>query len=231
MPILFTLGMIVMLGFVSYATFRTSDVLKVWTPEQNLLLIPSENIVRLVMIAVCIGLGFLSPVGPKELGWLPANPLGDIGIGIVVGVSISLVAAPLTTWVIRHHPEWYSDIILRSIQPRTRWEWPLVILALLPAVMVEELLFRSLLLGGFSPYVNVLYFAIAAAILFGLLHYPQGQYGVMAVTVVALVLSALFLWRESLLVIVVAHWVTNIGQLIQAERYDKHNSTGDHAST
>jgi len=226
MPILFTIGMLIMLGFVSYATFRTSDVLKTSPPEENLLLIPSENIVRLVMIAVCIGLGFLSPVGPKELGWIPSDPLGDIGIGIVVGVGISLVAAPLTAWVIRHHPEWYSDIVLRSILPGNRREWVLVILALLPAVLVEELLFRSLLLGGFSPYVNVVYFAVAASILFGLLHYPQGEYGVVAVTVVALILSALFLWRESLLVIVVAHWVTNIGQLIQAERYDKRTSAG-----
>ncbi len=226
MPILFSLGMLVMLGFVSYATFRTSDVLKTWTPEENLLLIPSENIVRLVMIALCIGLGLVSPVVPKALGWIPADPLGDIGIGIVVGISISVVTAPLTVWVIRHHPEWYSDIVLRSIQPRTRREWPLVILALLSAVLVEELLFRSLLLGSFSPYVNILYFAIAASILFGLLHYPQGEYGVVIVTVAALILSALFLWRESLLVIVVAHWVTNIGQLIQAERYEKRNSAG-----
>jgi len=224
MPILFTLGMIIMLGFVSYATFRTSDVLKTWTPEENLLLIPSENVVRLVMIAMCIGLGFLSPVGPEELGWIPADPLGDIGIGIVVGVSISLVMAPLTIWVIRHHPEWYSDIVLRSVQPRTRREWPLVILSLLSAVLVEELLFRSLLLGGISPYVNVVYFAVAASILFGLLHRPQGEWGMVAVTVVALLLSALFLWRESLLVIVVAHWVTNIGQLIQAELYEKRSA-------
>jgi len=224
MPIVFTVGMIIMLGFVSYATYRTGDVLETWTPEENLLLNPPENVIRLVMIALCIGLGLLSPVGPKELGWIPTDPLGDIGIGIVVGVSISLVAAPITTWVIHHHPEWYSDVVLRSIQPRTRREWPLVILALLSAVLVEELIFRSLLLGGFSPYVNVVYFAIAAAILFGLLHFPQGQYGVVAVIIVALVLSALFLWRESLLVIVVAHWVTNIGQLIQANRYDKNSS-------
>ncbi len=226
MPITFAVGMIIMLGFVSYATYRTSDVLETWTPEENLLLIPAENVVRLVMIVLCIGLGLLSPVGPKELGWLPTDPLGDIGIGIVVGVSISLVAAPLTTWVISHHPEWYSDVVLRSIQPRSRREWPLVILALLSAVLVEELLFRSLLLGGFSPYVNVVYFAVAASIFFGLLHFHQGKYGIVAVIVVALILSSLFLWRESLLVIVVAHWVTNIGQLIQAERYDKRNSMG-----
>ena len=220
MPILFTIGMLIMLGFVSYATFRTSEILQTWTPEENLLLIPAENIVRLVMIALCIGLGLLSPVAPKELGWIPADPLGDIGIGVVVGLGISLAMAPPTLWVMRHRPEWYSDIVLRSIRPRTRREWPLVILALLPVALLEELLFRSLLLGGFSPYVNVIFFAIAASLLFGLLHRPQGEWGVVAVTVVALVFSALFMWRGSLLVIVVAHWVANIAQLLQAERYE-----------
>ncbi len=209
-----------MLGFVSFATFRTSEILQTWTPEENILLIPAENVVRLVMIALCIGLGLLSPVVPEALGWIPSDPLGDIGIGVVVGLGISLAMAPPTLWVMRHHPEWYSDVVLRSIRPRTQREWPLVILALLPVAILEELLFRSLLLGGFSPYVNVIFFAIAASILFGLLHRPQGEWGVVAVTVVALVLSALFMWRGSLLVIVVAHWVANIAQLLQAERYE-----------
>ena len=220
MPILFTIGMLIMLGFVSFATFRTSEILQTWTPEENLLLIPAENIVRLVMIAACVGLGFLSPVGPRELGWTPTDPLGDIGIGVAVGLGISLAMALPTLWVMRHHPEWYSDVVLRSIRPRSLKEWPLVILALLPVALLEELLFRSLLLGGFSPYVNVIFFAIAASILFGLLHRPQGEWGVVAVTVIALVLSALFMWRGSLLVIVVAHWVANIAQLLQAERYE-----------
>lgn len=218
MPILFIIGMFLMLGFVSYATFRSSEILQIAPPDENILLIPAENVVRLVMIALCIGLGFLSPAGLTALGWLPADPLGDIGIGVVVGVSISLVATPLTALVIRHHPEWYSDVVLQSIRPRTRRQWPLVILALLSAVLLEELLFRSLLLGGFSLYVNVLFFAVAASVLFGLLHHPQGEYGVAAVTVVGLLFSALFLWRGSLLVVVVAHWITNIGQLVQAER-------------
>ncbi len=220
MPILFALGMLILLGFVSYATFRTSEILQTWTPEENILLIPAENVVRLVMIALCVGLGLLSPVGPKELGWIPTDPLGDIGIGVVVGVVISLAMAPPTVWIIRHHPEWYSDIVLRSIRPRSRREWPLVILALLPAVLLEELLFRSLLLGGFSPYVNIVFFAIAVSILFGLLHRPQGEWGMLAVTLIALLLSALFLWRVSLLVVVVAHWVANIAQLLQAKRYE-----------
>lgn len=221
MLILFTAGVLALLAFVSFATYRTAQLLQEWQPDENLLLLPGENLARLGLIVVCVALGFISPQTPAQLGWIPADPLGDIATGVLAGIAISLVLLPPTLWIMRRHPEWYNDVVLRSIQPRTRREWFLVILALIPVALLEELLFRSLLLGGFAPYVNVVYFAIAAAILFGLLHQPQGEWGVVGVTLVALVLSALFLWRGSLLVVVIAHWVANIGQLLQAQRFER----------
>ena len=229
MFILFALGTIALIAFVSFATYRTGQLLEYWQPEENLLLLPGENLVRLGLIAVCIGLGFISPQTPEQLGWLPADPLGDIAIGALAGVAISLALLPPTLWILHRRPEWYNDVVLRNIRPHSRREWLLVILALIPVALLEELLFRSLLLGGFAPYVNVIYFAIAAAILFGLLHRPQGEWGIVGVTLVALVLSALFLWRGSLLVVVIAHWVTNVGQLLQAERFERqeHNEAAN----
>ncbi|MCP4167634.1 MAG: CPBP family intramembrane metalloprotease [Chloroflexi bacterium] len=217
MPILFALGLLTLLGFMSFATYRTGQLLKEWEPEENLLLLPTENVVRLGLIAVSVGLGFLSGVGPETLGWIPADPIGDIFLGVGVGVAVSLILFFPSQWVRRRRPQLYSDVVMRSIRPRSRSQWPWVILALIPVAVLEELLFRSLLLGGFSPYVNVLFFAIAASIFFGLLHLPQGEWGVVAVTLVGLAFSALFLWRGSLLLVVVAHWVANILQLIQAE--------------
>ncbi len=217
MPILFALGLLTLLGFMSFATYRTGQMLKEWEPEENLLLLPTENVARLGLIAVSVGLGFLSGVGPETLGWIPEDPIGDSVLGVVVGVAVSLILFFPSQWVRRRQPQLYSDVVMRSIRPRSRNQWPWVILALIPVAVLEELLFRSLLLGGFSPYVNVLFFAIAASMFFGLLHLPQGEWGVVAVTLVGLAFSALFLWRGSLLLVVVAHWVANILQLIQAE--------------
>ena len=89
-----------------------------------------------------------------------------------------------------------------------------MVLALLSVAFMEELLFRSLLLGAFAPHVNIIYFVIGVSILFGLLHMPQGEWGVSGVILVSLILSVLFLWRESILVVFIAHWVMNVMQLV-----------------
>lgn len=213
---LFLIGLLALLTFISFATYRTGQLLRSWQPEENLLLMPFENAARLGMIALCVGLGWLSGRGAAGLGWLPAQPLADIGLGVAAGLGLSLALLPMGLWVRRYRPAWYSDVVMQAVMPRTRREWPLVILAFLPTALLEELLFRSLLLGGFAPFVDVLYFAVAVSIFFGLLHLPQGEWGVVGVTLVALALSALFLWRQSLLVVVMAHWVANVAQLVQA---------------
>lgn len=222
--ILFTIGLFLLLGFISLATYRTAQLLETWKPAdatENLLLLPFENLARLMMIGVTVGLGLLSGRGSEALGWLPRQPWADVLSGIAIGIAVSLVLLPPSLWVKRHRPQWQSDAVLNSIRPRTRRQWPLVLLALIPVALLEEMLFRSLLLGGFAPYVNVMWFAVAVSILFGLLHRPQGEWGVLAVTLISLVFSALFLWRHSLLLVVAAHWAVNAGQLLLAEWVDK----------
>ncbi len=219
--LLFSFGLALLLAFVCFATYRTGQVLASWKPEQNLLLAPGETIARLVMVGVAVGLGALSGRGSAALGWASAQPLVDGAIGLAVGGAISLALLPPTLWVRRHRPGWHSDVVLESIRPRNRRQWPLVLLALVPVALLEELLFRSLLLGGFGHLVAVWWFALAASILFGLLHRPQGDWGVAATTAVSLVFSALFIWRPSLLLLTAAHWMTNATQLALAAWLEK----------
>lgn len=211
---IFLIGLLALLVFISLATWRTNQALQTWIPEENILLSLPENIARLALIAVSIGLGFLSGEDFLTLGWAPPNPLGDIGIGIAVGILFPVLLYFPSKWVEEHHPQWYSDVVIRTIRPRSSREWPWVILALLPVALMEELLFRSLLLGAFSPHVNIIYFVVGVSIFFGLLHIPQGEWGVVGVILVSLVFSFLFLWRQSLLVVVIAHWLMNVVQLV-----------------
>ncbi len=210
---LFLVGLLVLLIFIALSTYRTNQILKVWTPEENLLLSIPENIARLAFIAVSIGLGFLSGESFRTLGWAPPDPLGDIVIGVAVGALLPALLYFPSQWVEKHRPEWYSAVVIKSIRPRSPREWPWVVITLLPVALMEELLFRSLLLGAFAPYVNIVYFVIGVSVFFGLLHLPQGEWGVVGVILVSLVFSSLFLWRESLLVVVIAHWVMNVMQL------------------
>ena len=214
MSVLFVFGLLVILTFIAYATYRTNQALQVWTPEENLLLSLPENIARFVFIALGVGLGFLSREDFHTLGWQPLDPLGDIFIGIGLGVILPLLLYYPSRWIETHHPEWYSDIVVKSIRPRHPGQWPWVILALLPVALMEELYFRSLLLGAFAPHVNIVAFVIGVSVIFGLLHIPQGEWGVVGVILVSLVLSVVFLWRESLLVVVIAHWLMNTVQLV-----------------
>ncbi len=211
---LFLVGLLLLLGFIAFATYRTNQALKEWTPEENILLSPPENVARLVFIALCIGLGLLSGEDIHTLGWRPIAPGIDLIIGILLGIGIPLLLYFPSQWVETHHPDWYSDVVIQSIRPRDPGEWPWVIVALLPVAVMEELLFRSLLLGAFSPHVNIVFFVIGVSIFFGLLHLPQGEWGVIGVILVSLILSVVFLWRESVLAVIIAHWIMNIMQLV-----------------
>ena len=110
----------------------------------------------------------------------------------------------------------YEDKLLRCILPAGRHEWPGVVLALLPAAALEELLFRSLPLGGLARLVAPHWLMWPLALLFGLLHWPQGGWGVVGTTVAAVALSLLFLATGSVWAPLAAHYVLNVLQLVLA---------------
>lgn len=79
------------------------------------------------------------------------------------------------------------------------------------------MLFRSLLLGGFSPLLPTWLLVAGLALLFGLMHLPQGKLGVFETALAGGVFSLLFLWRGSLVTPFVAHYVADVFQLVQAQ--------------
>ena len=206
-------------AFISWGTFQTSRLLRVWQPDRNLLLLPAENAARGVMVLACIGLGLLSGLPATVLGWTPADPPGDVLWGILVGAILALVLAAGSSLAVRR---WgrrvYSPTVILSVLPANRREWWLVLLALVPAVALEELLFRSLLLGGLSPILPQEWLLVGLAAFFGLLHLPQGALGIGGTSLAGLGLGLLFIGRGSILAPLVAHYVANVIQLVLAGR-------------
>jgi membrane protease YdiL (CAAX protease family) len=94
-----------------------------------------------------------------------------------------------------------------------------VLPALFLAVLVEELLFRSLWLGGLGLFLTIPVLVAGTAFLFGWMHSPQGRLGMMMTAAVSALLAGLFLWRGSLLPPLVAHYVVNLLQLLVAYRH------------
>ena len=130
---------------------RTGRLLRTWTPPFNPLLSLPENALRLGLIAASVGLGLAFGPGPAALGWQTAHIWRDLVVGAILGVVMAgFFAVAGRAAVNRWGPEVYDDRVLRCILPITQRERPGVALALLPAALLEELLFRSLPLGGLT---------------------------------------------------------------------------------
>ncbi|MBK8047705.1 MAG: CPBP family intramembrane metalloprotease [Anaerolineales bacterium] len=211
---LFVLLTLVLIAGISTMTYASARVLKTWRPDFNPLLQPSDIAMRLLVILACIGLGYLSGLPFPQLGWTFPNPVLQVGLGLLIGALMAVTIAGVTRWLVaRTGDRFYSAQIAELLAPQTRREILWVGLALVPAVLLEELLFRSLLIGGFSPILPVYTLLLGGAVLFGLLHTPQGIWGVAGAGIAGLVFGVLFLVAGSLLLPVVAHYATNLFQL------------------
>ncbi|MGC8780633.1 MAG: CPBP family intramembrane glutamic endopeptidase [Anaerolineae bacterium] len=220
MPVawLFVGALTLVMGLVAFATYRSGRLLREgWLPPANPLLSPADNLVRLGLILICIALGYAWGPGSQALGW-GATALGrDLGLGAAAGLLISGLICGVEQILLRCRvADLYDDRVMRSILPANRREWIGVVVALLPAALLEELLFRSLPLGGLSRSIAPWTLMWPLALLFGLLHWPQGIWGVFGTTMVALALSALFLISGSLWTTLAAHYLINLLQLLIA---------------
>ncbi len=215
----FVTGTVAFTLLVGWLTWRTGLWLRTAPLDFNPLLPVSELVGRLLMIGVCIGLGMLSGLPPRALGWTSSTPLVDIGWGLALGASGQVALNALTVGAVRRWG-WrlYSPLLVQAILPRTQAEWVAVPLAMVPGVLLEELLFRSLWIGGFSHLASPWMMAGLVAFVYGALHLLQGPLGAIAGTAIGLGLAALFLWRGSLLAPLTAHLVYNWLQLWAAHR-------------
>ncbi len=215
--LIFVAGTLVLTTFVAWATYRSAQALRQMQVDFNLLLLPAENLLRVGLVADCLILGWTSGLPRGQFGWVSRAPLADLAIGLAVGIVAQVILNALTNWALsRFGPGIYSPVVVLSILPRSREEWVPVLLALFPAVLVEELLCRSLLLGGLAVAWPVPVLMAGTAFLFGWMHSPQGRLGVVMTAAASLLLAALFVWRGSLLPPLAAHYVVNLLQLVAA---------------
>ena len=214
---LFVVLTLLLTGFIGYSTYATARLLRTWQPDTNLLLMPAEAFSRLVFILACNGLGLLSGLPVEQLGWT----LVDVGPQIVWGIGWGIVMAGFfiltTQWVITGTGQrFYSTMVFAHVLPTNRQESLLVALAMVSVVVAEELLFRSLLLGGLTPLLSPPVLIGLTAMLFGLMHSPQGLWGMVGATLAGIMLGVLFFQTGSILLPLVAHYVANMVQIFVA---------------
>jgi hypothetical protein len=79
------------------------------------------------------------------------------------------------------------------------------------AGLAEELVFRGFLIEFLGGWCGNLWVAVVlSSILFGLLHGYQGLSGVLRTGFLGLGLAALYVWRDSLLPVMVAHFAYDV---------------------
>jgi membrane protease YdiL (CAAX protease family) len=211
-----TLSMTTVVGI---ATYRTGQLLKEWTPDTNLLLLHSENIVRGGMIVSCVLLGLLSGLHLEQLGWTTAMWPSTLIEGTIWGFAMATAFYLFTQWVSdRSGEKVYSSVVVDAILPRSTKEFLWTILAMAGVVVAEELLFRSLLLGGLEPILPQATLLIVTSLLFGFFHLPQGAWGVAGAAIAGGILGLIFIRTGTIVAPIAAHYVTNMAQIWVAMR-------------
>ena len=211
------LGVVILTALLGWITFRSHLLLKEYRPDVNLLLSIPEITVRLLLVAVCLGLAWLSGLPAAELGLIFQNPPQTMAAGLGIGLVLVVIINLVTNWCIsRFGRHIYSPLVIQNVLPRRPIEWVLAVFALLPAVLMEELLFRSLWLGSFNQMMPWWLLTIGTSIIFGLMHQPQGQLGMILAGGINIFFCMLFVWSGQLLLPLTAHYVANLFQLIVA---------------
>lgn len=213
----FALGTLVLTAALGAATWATARLLRTWRPPFNPLLQPVDLVLRLLLIAVCVFLGWLSELPPAQLGWQWPNAAVQVALGVAIGLALAVtIYASTRLLVARTGHRCYAPLLVELLAPRSRTELVAIAFALVPTVLLEELLFRSLWIGGFALLLPPLLLIVAGGLLFGLMHGPQGVWGMAGAALAGLLFGLLFLSAGSLLLPVVAHYVANLAQLAAA---------------
>ncbi|KTG09683.1 hypothetical protein AUR64_08555 [Haloprofundus marisrubri] len=115
-----------------------------------------------------------------------------------------------------------GEALREALAPDSIGGWAILLLVVLPIIAgFEELLFRGALIGvlaaGFdiSPWL----LAVFSSIAFGLGHGAQGPVGILVTGAIGFVLAAAFVLTESLLVVVVAHYLVNALEFVVHEGF------------
>jgi len=166
--------------------------------------------------------------GAAVLAGIPADALGatasldGLAAGVVAGVLLA-VGNELLSRVAEAFGVPYSDALRELLTPATTGGWVVLLAVVLPLVaLAEELLFRGALVGALAAgFGTPLAVAVAfSSLLFGLAHGAQGVAGVVVAALLGGALAVCFLWTDSLLAVVVAHYVVNANEFVTANRWD-----------
>ncbi|SEK41674.1 CPBP family glutamic-type intramembrane protease [Haloferax larsenii] len=183
---------------------------------------PSANIPPHMLLAnVAVSQGLLGAFLVTSV-WYTSVPLSALGLSLsglpsklAVGVALggALYAVNRAGSSVSREFGLVPDESLRdALTPETPTGWALLLLVVLPLIAgFEELLFRGALVGALAVGFDVSPWLMAAvsSVAFGVGHGAQGRLGIVVTGLLGFALAAAFVLTQSLLVVVVAHYLVN----------------------
>ncbi|WP_224332533.1 CPBP family intramembrane glutamic endopeptidase [Haloprofundus halobius] len=147
--------------------------------------------------------------------------LTALSVGVAFGVGL-YVLNELAATVGERFDLGGGEALREALAPDSAGGWAVLLLVVLPIIAgFEELLFRGALVGvlsigfGLSPWL----LAVLSSVAFGLGHGAQGPVGILVTGAIGFVLAAAFVLTESLLVVVVAHYLVNALEFVVHEGF------------
>jgi membrane protease YdiL (CAAX protease family) len=169
-----------------------------------------------------LGGAWLAAVPASALG-VAGDPLSTdlpaLGVGIAAGVGLSFGNA-LAGGLAERFDGDPSEELRSLLSPETLGGWVVLLGGVLPVIAgFEELLFRAALIGAFSVGFGVSPWALVvfSSVAFAVGHGAQGRLGIVVTGLLGAALGALFLVTNSLLAVVVAHYLVNAVEFLVGE--------------
>ncbi|WP_435361255.1 CPBP family intramembrane glutamic endopeptidase [Haloarchaeobius sp. DFWS5] len=201
------------------------DIYAEWHALSNQSLSPGLLLVNVALtqglfLAVLVGAAVLAGVPRSALG-VDASGLSTLALAIGVGLGIVLyVANQVGASMTDRLGLAANDELRSSLAPESARGWAILLLGVLPTVaLFEEVMFRAALVGvlavgfGISPWL----LAVGSSLVFALGHGVQGPAGIVVTGTLGFVLAAAFILTESLLAVVVAHYLVNALEFVVHE--------------
>lgn len=221
--LIFVAGTIALTLGLAVLTSQTALLLRRGPLPINPLLTWTDNIFRLLLIALCLVLILAAQrsagLPPAVFGFVPLSFVRDLLGGTALGLILPVVVNLLSALVLPGQGNaFYSRNAILTMRPRSRDQLVVIVAAAFPAALLEELLFRAMLLGGMSALLG-LPIGVAVAVsglVFGSLHLAQGVWGAVVTALVGVLLGLVFLVTGSFWLPLAAHWTMNSAQFTLA---------------
>ncbi len=174
---------------------------------------------QLVVAGLFAGLVWLAGVPITALGIDLSPSATEVVLAIALGVGIYLLDEGGVR-LLDHVGLAYDEGLRRALAPAGPGGWAFLLIVVLPVIaIVEELIFRGILIGalasGFAVPTAVL--VVVSTVAFAIGHGLQGTGGVLVTGALGLLLAIAFVATGSLLLVVVAHYLVNALEFVVHE--------------